>query len=334
MIVRECSRYSNKYTEEKLTSRIRFPTTFRPKKDLQNKINEALKTKEEKVKGHLTFQNLIDQSIDLIYDTDPEHPFYYTEFKFDKGTNVTINFSSLEFRGDMARLPDDKYAIERILIESKIKEPLQAIQDTFIENPFNYINMPFQHDNYKIEPMKIHKKDNPRIFKGGLYIGHLDFNFKEDGDYYVVDNGEFGLVNDEIKEEYLNVPLAKKFNWTKQVKETRACFLSIYQALPFTEKEREALKNLQHMDISYRFPRSWETPDDENCKHHFNLDIRKEGDEYKFFMVIDDTFLDGLDRDVIFPAEKFFEHEAKTKKYLGFEDIELSRPKVTRGNKT
>lgn len=318
----------------KKDDKMKLPTVFTPDKNLDEKVERVIKQKTIS-----TFASLIYDSLQVIKNVDNERTYedfsYSAPFQFNEGTKIVLAYKNQPFferEKGLTYIDGYSLGLGHISIKSTIKNPVEAIEQTFSANPLEYKSLPFQQTQSTLN--KLVEKDNPLLngakqFRESLVIDRIACHYLEKENCYKLTEGNFYLV---VKTQSICRPknYREKLKKILGVKEETFRTMSIYEVLPFTEKEKEILSGLEEFEISYRFPRPNEDADLES-KHLFRFRIKKTGDKYETDLDISDGFTSGLDLKSIWPAEKLFDYLNSERKMVRYnEKISRYAPKTNR----
>lgn len=294
---------------------MKIPNIFIPEKSLEQKTEELTKENTKII----SLKDLIYEGIEIIGSRSGETKcIFEVIFKLDNHTKVSLYYASGPFyEKDLTLIGGSNLGLESVVITSTIKNPIEAIEQTFSGNPFNYNELPFQNTEFELEDRIIPKvkkrrfrKSEQTIFNGRLVIDRMAFEPEDQGESYKVNTGHFYRIV-RSKNVVINRGIQDKI--TDMLFGGSLCFhtMSVYQALPFTEKEKELLSSLKKFKTCYRFPRP--EGDKEDSKHLFNFEIEKKEDEYEISIRISDGFASGLDLESVWQVENLFDYLKITK---------------------
>lgn len=308
---------------------MKIPEIFIPDKNLEQKTEELIKDSTK----ILSLKDLIHEGVDTIgYRGGETKCIFNVIFKLNNGTKVSLHYTPEPFyEKNLTLIEGSNLGLESVEIESMIKKPIETIQHTFSENPFNYKELPFQHTEFELEDRiipkvrkRIFKKNKPIILYGdGLVIDRMAFESEDQGESYKINTGHFYRI---VRSKNVGVKKCLKDRVLEALRDKilggKLCFhtMSIYQVLPFTEKEEELLSSLKKFKAAYRFPRP--KSDEKDSKHLFDFEIEKKEDEYEVFIRISDGFASGLDIKSIWQAENLFDY-LKVTKPINYYTIEV-----------
>ena len=307
---------------------MKIPKVFMPEIGLEEKT-ESLLGKNTVSK----FKNLIYDSLQVIRNMDGEKASedfsYSASFQFNEGTNIIFGYKNKPFferEKGLTNIDGYFFGLDYISIKSTVKDPIAAIEQTFSTNPFEYKSLPFQETSFalnktirKDDPLlKIERQHGPLTLGGSLIVDRMVCNYHKKEDCYELTIGDFYRI---VKSQDIRKPknFSEKLKRALGVKEETFHTMSIYEVLPFTEREKYLLSNMEYFEIGYRFPRPYEDADRES-KCIFKFMIKKTGDKHELDFDMSDGFTSGLDLKSIWPAEQLFDYLNSKRKMVRFDE--------------
>jgi len=287
---------------------MKIPKIFIPERNLDLKLEELETLKEKKTS--IDLHELIYEYIGFTDFSQDNNHIHCVKLDFKEGTELILDYENRSTGYKiLKRLENAELGLSDVEIKTLVEDPLEIISHTFSENPLGYKSLPFDRIEFVLEDnvaLQKSKNNKFRLVNNRLVLGRMCFDYKEEGDYYLINNGEFCDVVRSKSE-----PLRSRIKKNKGLKDKLLGYLTthslgIYEILPFTEEEREILSKLKEFNVSYRFAR----PDDDkpDYGHLFNFEIKKEENMYGIKMDVRAGFLEGLDLKSVWLARNMLKY--------------------------